>query len=105
MKKVPLARILVSLFFVGLLMTPAILRRRSSTRTASSNPILDRQAALARHGFYLEDVTHAAGIDFVHQAPMLDSKLAPIMPEVTSMGAAVSIVDFDRDGWPDIYVT
>ena len=21
------------------------------------------------------------------------------------MGAAVSIVDFDRDGWPDIYVT
>jgi hypothetical protein len=36
---------------------------------------------------------------------MLDSKLAPIMPEVTSMGAAVSIVDFDRDGWPDIYVT
>jgi hypothetical protein len=105
MKKVPLARILVSLFFVGLLMTPAILRRRSSTRTASSNPILDRQAALARHGFYLEDVTHAAGIDFVHQAPMLDSKLAPIMPEVASMGASASIVDFDRDGWPDIYVT
>ena len=27
------------------------------------------------------------------------------MPEVASMGAAVSIVDFDRDGWPDIYVT
>ena len=21
------------------------------------------------------------------------------------MGASVSIVDFDRDGWPDIYVT
>ena len=31
--------------------------------------------------------------------------LRPIMPEVASMGAAVSIVDFDRDGWPDIYVT
>ena len=27
------------------------------------------------------------------------------MPEVASMGASVSIVDFDRDGWPDIYVT
>ena len=26
------------------------------------------------------------------------------MPEVASMGASVSIVDFDRDGWPDIYV-
>jgi len=105
MKKALLARILVSLFFVGLLMTPAILRWRFSSRTASSNSRLDRQAALARHGFYLEDVTHDAGIDFVHQAPTLDPKLAQIMPEVASMGASASIVDFDRDGWPDIYVT
>jgi enediyne biosynthesis protein E4 len=35
---------------------------------------------------------------------MLDRKLAPIMPEVASLGASVSIVDYDRDGWPDIYV-
>ncbi len=27
------------------------------------------------------------------------------MPQVASMGASVSIVDYDRDGWPDIYVT
>ncbi len=27
------------------------------------------------------------------------------MPQVASMGAAVSVVDFDRDGWADIYVT
>ena len=27
------------------------------------------------------------------------------MPQVASMGASVSIVDFDHDGWPDIYVT
>jgi enediyne biosynthesis protein E4 len=27
------------------------------------------------------------------------------MPQVASMGAAVSIVDVDRDGWQDIYVT
>ena len=26
-------------------------------------------------------------------------------PKSASMGASVSIVDFDRDGWPDIYVT
>ncbi len=53
----------------------------------------------------LREVSHAAGVNFIHQAPVLDPKLAPIMPEVASMGASVSIVDYDRDGWPDIYVT
>ena len=28
-----------------------------------------------------------------------------IMPQVASMGAAVSVADFDRDGWQDLYVT
>ena len=27
------------------------------------------------------------------------------MEQIASMGAAVSVVDFDRDGWDDIYVT
>ena len=27
------------------------------------------------------------------------------MPEVAAMGASVSVVDFDRDGWNDLYVT
>ena len=104
MKKIPIARIVVSILFVGMLLTPSIMRRRSSAHAASAGT-LDRQAALARHGFYLEEVSHSAGIDFVHQAPTLDPKLSPIMPEVASMGASVSIVDFDHDGWPDIYVT
>ncbi len=105
MKKIPWARIAVSIFFAGLLATPAIMRWRLAQRTLAAHTMLDLHAALARHGFYLEEVSHAAGIDFVHQAPTLDAKLNPIMPEVASMGASVSIVDFDRDGWPDIYVT
>jgi len=105
MRQIPWARIAVSIFFVGLLATPAVMRWRLAQRTLAAHSTLDRQAALARHGFYLEEVSHAAGIDFVHQAPTLDAKLNPIMPEVASMGASVSIVDFDRDGWPDIYVT
>lgn len=104
MKRLPIARILVSIFFVGLLMTPMVVRRLSG-RQITPQVKLDTRAALANHGFYLTEVSHAAGIDFVHQGPTLDPKLASIMPEVASMGASVSIVDFDRDGWPDIYVT
>lgn len=104
MKRLPIARIVVAIVFGGLLLTPIVMKRISSKRQASAKT-LDESAALARHGFYLQEVSHAAGIDFVHQGPTLDPKLAPIMPEVASMGASVSIVDFDRDGWPDIYVT
>jgi hypothetical protein len=104
MKRVPAARILVSIFFAGLLAVP-LLVRHFSAQAKSRGLRPDAEASLARYGFSLEEVSRAAGIDFVHQAPTLDSKLAAIMPEVASMGAAVSIVDFDRDGWPDIYVT
>jgi len=98
------ARILVTIFFIGLLATPYLVRRFSPAGQLTGATI-DPQAALTRYGFYLEEVSHSAGVNFVHQPPVLDSKLAAIMPEVASMGAAVSIVDFDRDGWPDIYVT
>ncbi|HTD56226.1 MAG TPA: CRTAC1 family protein [Silvibacterium sp.] len=104
MKRGPVARILLTIFFIGLLATPMAIRRVDAARV-SARIRLNADAALARHGFYLTEVSHAAGIDFVHQAPTLDPKLNGIMPQVASMGASVSIVDFDHDGWPDIYVT
>ena len=104
MKRGPVARILLAIFFIGLLATPMAIRRVEAARV-SARIKLNADAALARHGFYLTEVSRAAGIDFVHQAPTLDPRLNGIMPEVASMGASVSIVDFDRDGWPDIYVT
>ncbi len=103
MKKVPIARILVTIFFIGLLCVPWMVRHFSAAAKTAPSP--DAQAALARYGFSLHEISHTAGIDFIHQAPTLDSKLDSIMPEVASMGAAVSVVDYNRDGWPDIYVT
>ncbi|HEY1462360.1 MAG TPA: CRTAC1 family protein [Terriglobales bacterium] len=94
----------LAVIFIGLVASPLIVRKIAEHREADKSKI-DQATALARHGFYLQEVSHQAGINFVHQIPALDPKLDAIMPEVASMGAAVSIVDFDRDGWPDIYVT
>jgi len=98
-----IARVILTFVFVGLILTPLAIKRISARRDLNRSAD-DAATALARHGFYLQEVSHAAGINFVHQSPALDPKLEPIMPEVASMGASVSIVDFDRDGWPDIYV-
>ncbi len=105
MKQARTARVVLGMFFVGLLVTPILIRRASSKRAAFTGSNLDASSSIARHGFHLQEVARASGINFVHQASDLDPKLASIMPEVASMGASVSIVDFDRDGWPDIYVT
>ena len=58
-----------------------------------------------RFGFRLEESAKALGVDVVHQGPAFDSRLSHIMPQVASMGAAVAVADFDRDGWQDFYVT
>jgi hypothetical protein len=60
-------------------------------------------AALQRYGLRFTESAKASGIHFIHRAPTLDGKLSHIMEQVASMGAAVSVVDFDRDGWQDIY--
>jgi enediyne biosynthesis protein E4 len=98
------ARILLVLTFVALLATPLVIKRLSARREVRAAK-LDTTGALARYGFYLEEVGQASSVNFTHQAPTLDRRLDHIMPQVASMGAAVSIVDFDRDGWADIYVT
>ncbi|MDQ3814966.1 MAG: CRTAC1 family protein, partial [Armatimonadota bacterium] len=99
-----LPRILLILFFIALLATPLVLKRLSAPGAGGDDGPADNKSALARYGFHLEEVAKASGIDFVHQAPHLDPKLDHIMPQVASMGAAVSVVDFDRDGWQDLYV-
>ena len=98
-------RVILWILFAGMLATPAIMRRYEARRSAAHAVELSCQSALARYGFCFTEVSQQAGIHFVHEKPVLDAKLDSIMPEVASMGASVSIVDFDRDGWPDIYVT
>ncbi|HZN07241.1 MAG TPA: CRTAC1 family protein [Pyrinomonadaceae bacterium] len=97
-------RIILAVLFVALLATPLAIRRIAARRAAAT-AVRDATSALNRYGFYLEEVGEASKVKFTHQAPTLDRRLDHIMPQVASMGAGVSIVDFDRDGWSDIYVT
>jgi hypothetical protein len=94
----------LTVVFVALVATPFVLKKLYE-RDRASTFVADPSIAMSNYGFRFEEVARNVGIDFVHQAPKLDSKLEHIMPQVASMGAAVSVVDFDRDGWQDLYVT
>lgn len=92
----------LGLLLVGLLAAPFIVQRWSDQ---APNEALDRETALERYGFVLEEVSQEVGINFTHQPPELDPRLDHIMPEVASVGASVSVVDYNTDGHPDLYVT
>src|SRR6185369_3188570 len=96
------ARIVLVVVFIALLAVPLVMKRFAARREQLSG---GSATALNRYGFRLEEVAKASGVNFTHQAPTLDHRLDHIMPQVASMGAAVSVVDFNRDGWADLYVS
>jgi enediyne biosynthesis protein E4 len=97
-------RISLIVLFAGLLVTPWVIRRFKAAREPAAI-LANDGSALARYGVNLQESAKASGITFTHTAPTLDPKLNHIMPQIASMGAGVSVVDFDRDGWQDIYFT
>jgi hypothetical protein len=97
-----LRQFLLIAFLAAQIAFPLVYKRLEARSKASM--AVDPSTAVARYGFRFQESAKAAGIDFTHTAATFDPKLQHIMPQVSSMGAAVSIVDFDRDGWPDIYV-
>lgn len=97
------SKILVTILFVAMLCVPALVKEVRARRAGSFSA--DQAAVLKRYGFVLQESSGASGIHFQHSSPHLDPKLNHIMAQVASMGAAVSIVDYDGDGWPDIYLS
>jgi hypothetical protein len=87
-----------SVLLVGSLAAVVALNRSAGVSSAGGE-------ALERYGFRLDEGAARMGVEFVHSAPTFDARLAHIMPQVASMGAAVAVADYDRDGWQDFYVT
>ncbi len=100
-------RKILTIVFVGLLVGPAVylkLHSQAGSPRGSETPE-EVGKLLDRYGFVLHESAKKAGIDFVHKEPKIDARLEHIGPQIAAMGAGVSVVDFDRDGWQDFYVT
>ena len=94
----------VIFIFAGILAVPVLmgyLTRQAATATGTLAP----PAAIKKFGFYFEEVSKQSGVNFVHHSPKLDPQIDPILPQIASVGASVSVCDFDNDGWNDFYVT
>ncbi len=61
----------------------------------SSNAVLQKTGTSA--GVHFEDITRAAGIQFVHNNGAFGKKWLP-----ETMGPGVAFIDYDDDGWQDI---
>lgn len=104
--KPPLSiQILVSAFFIMLLSVPIILGLKSKPAEKVQTNEQAMNTSIDLFGFYLEEVNDEIGVDFIHQPPTLDAKLDHILPQIASVGASVSVCDFNKDGWNDFYLT
>ncbi len=96
-------KILVVLIFILLLFVPFGMKKYDEFVNAEF--IGNMEEVIERYGFFLEDVTEQLGINFVHQRATVDEKLHHIMPQISSVGASVSVVDFNNNGLQDFYLT
>lgn len=96
-------QIIAAVIFLILISVPYGLKKYDEIFNAHF--IGNMEEVIERYGFYLEDITATSGINFTHQRVTVDEKLHHILPQISSVGASVSIVDYNNDGLPDIYLT
>jgi hypothetical protein len=92
-----LLRVLTHGAFAALLFFSWVSGRRPSE--------VPQPAGAPGYGFRLHDCAEERGVHFRHHNCRLDPKLDNIAVQVAGVGAAVSVVDADGDGWADFYAT
>ncbi|HWZ12244.1 MAG TPA: CRTAC1 family protein [Acidobacteriaceae bacterium] len=97
MPSVPRHRILLSIVLQALLATDALAQAHAPAPPPP--PGAKTLACKGRVIPQLTDITAKTGIHFVHTAAPEKKYI------VESMSGGVLIIDYDRDGWPDIYFT
>jgi hypothetical protein len=100
----PIKKWLIGIVF-GFLLAITIYMEYSTSKTDQVNRMVKTENALSEFGFFFTEVSKESGVDFNHLSPILDPQFEPILPQIASMGASVSVCDFNRDGWNDFYVT
>jgi len=102
MKRTTVAQLISLVLLVALLSLPAVVKRLSASVAPAPLPSPGTSGAMAksRYASPFRDVTHPR-IDFTTKAPPSTQARPHHAPDQLE-GAAVSIVDFDRDGWPDL---
>lgn len=103
MKNSVVAKIIVIILFLLLVSVPFGLKKYNEIGNGDFSG--NAEEVIERYGFFLEDITDEAGITFRHQRVTVDEQLDHILPQISSVGASVSISDFNRDGFPDLYLT
>jgi enediyne biosynthesis protein E4 len=102
MKKETINKIVVTLIFLILVSVPFGMKKYDEYTNTGFHG--DMEEVIERYGFFLEDVTSQIGVDFVHVRATVDEKL-PYQPQISSIGASVSVADFNNNGLPDFYLT
>lgn len=97
-------KILLGVLFVGALLFPVARTTWNNWQQSKLSNQKESQA-LKDYGFYLKNVASQSGITFHHYSPHLDPKLGNIMPIIASLGASVSVCDYNNDGLEDLYFT
>ncbi len=91
--------LLIGLAGVGVAGAGAELLHRylSSRRGLRQSPAAASRSSWEKSPLHLKDITHPAGISFVHNSGAFGKKYLP-----ETLGPGCAFLDYDRDGWLDV---